>query len=60
VSAELSRRGAWVMRELTLVNQTYLDFAFTLDAAENIEDLPDWAREALLNAEAIVGKSPFI
>lgn len=60
MSAELSRRGAWVMRELTLIDQTYLDFAFTLDAAQNIEDLPDWALQALLNAEAILGKSPFI
>lgn len=60
MSAELSRRGAYVMRAVVLREQSFLDFSFALDAAADFDELPDWARQALLNAEQRVGVSPFI
>jgi hypothetical protein len=59
MSAEFSRRGAWVVRDVFLPNNSYLDFSFAVEAAESVEDLPDWAREALLDAEARIGVSPY-
>lgn len=60
MSAELSRRGAWVVRNVFLPNNSYLDFSFAVEAAGSLEDLPDWAQKALLDAEARIGISPYV
>lgn len=52
MSPELSRRAACAVNMANTPLQDRLRLAEAVDAAETFEDLPDWARKIITDAEA--------